>query len=491
MSDDGEWMIFRLSAFYETMKSGQFPVRLIGRLNNSYGYPVANFIYPGYLYLGTIVHILGFGFITTTKIIFGASMLASGVFSYFWLKKLFPKIAAFFAALLYVYMPYHLFDLYQRGSIGEVLALAIVPYILWQMERRSIMLTSIGIALLVLSHNTLAFLFMGPLFLYSMFRDARTGIKSIVFTSIPFIVGALLSLFFWFPAIYDLQYTRFHSVTVSDWQQYFADSLLIGYASIAILFLSTLSVLRKSSQKASYESIFYLFLLMGILGIFLATPVSTAIWQVLPVGIVQFPFRALSLLMPSVAFLAAFLLLSITHTGKQIGVGIVLVSIAIMTCMPFLFPRGYIYEDEIYYIANFSTTTTKDEYMPKWVTRFLPPMESKKIESMQEGKIVQEHIEATRITAKIESQRGTEIKIQMVYFPGWTAFVDGKKMPIVIDEQYGFMRVKIPPGSHFFTISYEQTFLHTIVNAISMATCMVLLIMFLVKMRYNKQWLKI
>ncbi|MBI5019227.1 hypothetical protein HZB58_03065 [Candidatus Gottesmanbacteria bacterium] len=46
VSDDGEWMIIRLSAFYQSLADGQFPVRYLGRLNNSYGYPVANFLYP-------------------------------------------------------------------------------------------------------------------------------------------------------------------------------------------------------------------------------------------------------------------------------------------------------------------------------------------------------------------------------------------------------------------------------------------------------------
>src|SRR3989344_3219366 len=51
-SDDGEWMIIRFSAFYQALADGQFPVRFLGRLNNGYGYPVADFLYPGFMYLG-------------------------------------------------------------------------------------------------------------------------------------------------------------------------------------------------------------------------------------------------------------------------------------------------------------------------------------------------------------------------------------------------------------------------------------------------------
>ena len=58
VTDDGNWMIIRFSAFYETLRSGQFPVRFLYRLNNSYGYPVADFLYPLFMYLGVFFHIL-------------------------------------------------------------------------------------------------------------------------------------------------------------------------------------------------------------------------------------------------------------------------------------------------------------------------------------------------------------------------------------------------------------------------------------------------
>src|SRR5689334_19214197 len=68
-TDDGNWMIIRLSAFFQTWREGQFPVRFLGRLNHSYGYPVSNFLYPGFLYIGSLIHALGLSFVTTVKVI--------------------------------------------------------------------------------------------------------------------------------------------------------------------------------------------------------------------------------------------------------------------------------------------------------------------------------------------------------------------------------------------------------------------------------------
>src|SRR5690348_11373513 len=78
-TDDGTWMVIRFSAFYEALRSGQFPVRFLPRLNFGYGYPVADFLYPLFMYIGLPIHVVGFGFVNTIKIIFGLSVVTSGI----------------------------------------------------------------------------------------------------------------------------------------------------------------------------------------------------------------------------------------------------------------------------------------------------------------------------------------------------------------------------------------------------------------------------
>jgi len=136
-TDDGSWMVIRLSAFYEALRNGQFPVRFLPRLNNGYGYPVADFLYPLFMYIGTPIHVLGFSFVDTIKLIFGASLIGSSFFCFLWLRKIFGNIQSLVGSLTYTFFPYHLWDVYKRGSVGEVLALSIVPFILWSIEKYS------------------------------------------------------------------------------------------------------------------------------------------------------------------------------------------------------------------------------------------------------------------------------------------------------------------------------------------------------------------
>ena len=104
-SDDGEWMIIRFASFYSALRDGQFPVRYLSSLNYGYGYPVANFLYPGFMYLATLIHVLGFGFVESIKIVLGLSMVGSAIFCYFWLSRFFDRFSSFVGSLFYLYTP--------------------------------------------------------------------------------------------------------------------------------------------------------------------------------------------------------------------------------------------------------------------------------------------------------------------------------------------------------------------------------------------------
>src|SRR4030043_876111 len=163
-------MVIRFSAFHQTLVTGQFPVRFVDRLNNNYGYPVLNFLYPLPFYWAEIPKILGFNFVNSIKIIFILSTLVSAIAMLWALSQIFSKEASFAGAVIYLFTPYRFVDLYVRGSLGENLAFAVIPLILGCIfkiaheKKLYLLLLSISTALLVLSHNVIAFLFL-PLFL--------------------------------------------------------------------------------------------------------------------------------------------------------------------------------------------------------------------------------------------------------------------------------------------------------------------------------------
>lgn len=474
VSDDGEWMIIRFSSFYQTLRDGQFPVRFLSRLNNEYGYPVANFLYPGFLYMGVLFRLLHIGFVDTVKILLGVSMVSSALFMFFFLSRLFPSLAAAAAALIYIYSPYHLFDITKRGSVGEVLALAVAPFIFWQIEKKSFFWTSTGIAMLILAHNTVALLFL-PIIVFYMFlraTESKDLRRQIYRYTCMLALGFLLSAFFWIPAVYDLQFTKFTSVQVSEWASYFVDAKLIGFSTI-VIFLVTLSTFISDRTIFKFP-IAVLFSFVFLISLVFTIPFSAPLWHVLPVSFIQFPFRFLSLTIFSAAFLAGLFLSKFSEKSALV-LAVFLMSLAFFSSWPYLFPSGYIDKGEGFYTTNMDTTTVKNEYMPKWVQIVPTERPDKKIE-FKDGLLQDVRASSNRITATVASIEKSAVTVNTVYFPGWVAKVDGKKVPILYHNKKGLIRVSVPAGTHMLDVSFTETAPRLFSDFLSLAGLLILFV---------------
>lgn len=470
ISDDGNWMVVRLSDFHKSLRDGQFPVRWAGRLNHEFGYPVFNFLYPGVLYLGEVIHLLGFNFITSIKILFGLSMLASLFFSYLWLKTKFGRFPALVGSIIYGYAPYHLFDLYKRGSLGEIVALAAVPLIFWAIEKRRSTILSLCIALLITVHNTVAFLFLPVAFLYSMIRGERK-VKSLI----SFVLGVLLASFFWLPALYDRQFTKFDSIEISNWTEFFLNPqnfYLLGWGSVLIFILSVFMVVKKMSTKVIF------FLCLFFMSVFFASSYSNFLWNntFLP-KLIQFPWRLLSLTIIASAFLGAYLIESIP--GKlKILTGLILAGIFIYSSQLSLKNIQYEIKEEGYYSTNEDTTTVKNEYMPKWVKILPIDRPEKKAEIISgKGELTAFFQNSSKIILKGGTITPAVVKVNIVYFPGWQAKVNGAITPISYENPQGVITFSVPSGGHEIEIEWKETPIRLIADLISITTLLVLVVL--------------
>ncbi len=457
-SDDGEWMIIRYSAFHQAFRDGQFPVRFLGRLNNGYGYPVANFLYPGFMYLAEPVKIMGWGFVDTIKIIFGLAMLGSAIFAYLWLNRIFDRISSGVGALFYLYTPYHLYDLYKRGSIGEVLALAVIPFILWQIERKSFFWIGSGLAFLILTHNTLSLLFLPIIFLYMVLR--RDRILSLKKQAVIILIALGLSGFFWIPAVFELTYTHFSNTVVSNFRNYFAGVDLIGYASILVIYLSALLFIYrlKIPKKLNTSRLLFLFfLILGFGGILLSSKASLILWNFLPSSFIQFPFRFLSYLILSISFLSSYLIYSLKGYIRFF-ILVFLIGILIYSSFSYLLPKEFFNKGDNFYSTNEGTTTVHDEYMPIWVKSIPNEHFKNKVEIKSgDGEIKNLVFNNKRISFDYNAIESSIIRVNTIYYPGWHAYIDDKEMVIDYSNEKGVMDIHLTPGENKVVIVFSET----------------------------------
>lgn len=453
VTDDGEWVIIRLSAFHQALASGQFPVRWLGRLDFAYGYPVANFLYPGVLYLGELIHLFHISFVNSTKIVIGISLIGSGIFSFLWLKKFFAPIVASMGALFFLFSPYHLYDIYTRGSVGEGLALAVIVFILWQIERKSLLFASTGIGFLLLSHNTLAAFFLPIVGIYYLLRKKELNLtwKEI---ALSYLLGIGCATFFWLPALYDLQYTVFSKTVISNWQSYFAAFWLIQPFVVGIIISAIFIIQDRGNFRREILPLF--FLTITALPLFFSTSLSSIFWTWLPISFIQFPFRLLSVSLLGGAFLSCYLL---AHSKKSLPFWVIFTLFTlVLSGAPFVSPKIYTDKGEGFYATNEDTTTVQQEYMPIWVKEkpFQHPNllfnASRSTMSLDTGRV-----NSKRAEVSVIADGPGKLTFSHHYFPGWTATLDGKRTDIHITKNTGEMQVSYPTGNHSIIFLFTET----------------------------------
>ena len=342
-SDDGQWMVIRLTAFHESFRSGQIPVRWLSRLNHEYGYPVTNFLYPLPFYLAEPFYVLTGDPVVAVKTIMGLAVISMAVGSFVLFKK-WGVIAGIAGALTYVYSPYVAYNLYTRGSLGELAAMGIVPWIFWAISSKKLLLSPILIAALITAHNVVAVLFLPFIVFYNIYNCYKNYKIQAIF---PFIFALALSAFFWLPALAEYHFVRASQISVSDFGN--------EYLSLQNAFQRTgpVSVLTN----------------LG-LPMFFLTENSKWFWDLFkPLQIIQFPWRFLSLFSFSSAVVVSLIFKKLLF-AKPFYLSICLfvyLSILFISVFPFLSPKSFTNYPSSYYQTNDDSTTVRSEYTPVWV----------------------------------------------------------------------------------------------------------------------------
>ncbi len=455
VTHDGDWMIIRLSAFYQSLREGQFPVRFLGRLNNSYGYPVSNFLYPGYLYIGSMLHGIGFSFLDAVKIIMGGSVIISGIFVYLWLRVFVSPFSAFIGSVSYLVSPYLLFDLYERGSVGEVLAFSFAAIVLYAIERQRYMLIAPAVFFLVISHNSVALIFCC---FFLLLLALRRNIKGILL----FCLGIGMATFFWFPALYEKRYVIFDSKIISNPQSFFLDNRF-SYLFPTIGLLSSLLIFF---LKKSYIS-FYFF--SNIFLLFLLTSFSQWVWSIESFArLFQFPFRMFSLSIFLSAYFIALVVDVLRDRFRMLYIVLVIISFY-AHALSFFRLIEYMNHPEGFYATNESTTTVSGEYMPRWV-RETPSERSYKRMIFQQGrgKIVFDVATTQTIKARVIAEEDSVLQINSIYYPGWGVLVNGLPQKISYDNPNGLIRFFVLKGEHEIFAEFRETIPRFVANSASL-----------------------
>lgn len=128
-NDDGIQHIARAFLTSEAMKSGE-SFTVLSRLENGFGYSWDLFYGPLSSFSIAVIGNIFNNIVVGYKIVLFLGMFFSGITMYHFAKKITDdQNVGVLASILYMTMPYHLTDMYIRGSIGEFLSFIFIPLV--------------------------------------------------------------------------------------------------------------------------------------------------------------------------------------------------------------------------------------------------------------------------------------------------------------------------------------------------------------------------
>jgi hypothetical protein len=92
------------------------------------------------------------------------------------------------------------------------------------------------------------------------------------------------------------------------------------------------------------------------------------------------------------------------------------------------------------------------------------------------GAITVERWRPREIALSVETAGGVALNVNQFYYPGWTAYVDGRAHPLSPSQPDGLLHLALPPGSHRLTLRLEKTPPESIGQLLSAASLIILLV---------------
>lgn len=484
---DGEYHLIRFWQFHKMLSYGVIFPRWAPDLNNGYGIPLFLFHYPFPNYIGSFWHAIGATLSDSVKLTLLSGYAGAVFWCFLWLSRLFPPRPAFLGTVIFMFVPYWFVNMYVRGSVGEMLAICWAFMTLWAIESSRGYLVAIGIALLVVSHNISALLFVPIIALYVFFRRIYLW-KAVG-------LGLGLCAYFWIPALFERQFvTGVNTVNYSDyfpqiyeliipsWGTGFKTSetsgnvmsVQIGIVPILIGMLSAVCIGKRAFTKGLRKrELFWTAVSIGAL--FIMLPASQLVWQsVMLLPFVQYPWRFLGVLGVTSAFFGAYVAVRmpvIVACLATLGIGIT---------MQYVRPVTYPPRGDSYYLSreNFTkgTSSLGDAFKTIWqqhtnITKSEPVTIAKGT-----AQVIASDESATHITATVVAQDSATIRVNTVYYPGWNVRIDGTRADI--SNASGFIDVTVKEGEHEIVANFGQTPLRRASDAVSVMSLVSLLVLY-------------
>jgi len=508
----------------------QFPCRWVPDMGYGYGYPLYNYYPPLPYYFGELVHRLGFSFLDSTKVMFIAQFLISGILMFFFSRKFWGDWGGLLSAVLYVWAPYHSVDIYVRGAMNEAWALAFLPGVYWMVyeiidgardRTKYTGLLALFFGLLLLSHNLMAFIFVPTVIVFALLLiwSKKKNLKEKL---LPQILGGLwgfcLAAFFTLPVLLEKKYvhvetmlkgyfnylahyvpigkmlfTRFWGYGSSGWLQETGMPFQVGFPhwplAVLVFLLGVIMFFRKKIAKEIFFVFpFLFFLFLGSL--FLVHPRSVFIWdRISLLAYLQFPWRFLTLVIFSISVLGGGLVVLVKKPKWQMTIAITLAILTIVLNFSFFRVEKTLPmtdQQKLFSAKGWNKLQTDAifDYLPIYAEA-PPGGPAPDKPEIKEGIATISGVKkgTNWYSFNIKVIKKAKIQIPVYDFPGWRVKVDKKPVSISHDNFLGLIIVSVDSGEHKVEVGLTNTVVRSLANIISVISWSIMILLSLAVFR--------
>ena len=504
LAHDSRHSVYFLQMFDQSMRDGAWFPRWATDMVFGYGYPLWLILAPIPFFVGEAFHLAGFDFVSAVKLVDGLAILFSALTMYRFASRILGQNAGLVAAIAYVYIPYHLVDLYVRAAQAELVSYVFPPLVFWVFFQlaetrrvRYVAIAAFAYTGLLLSHIQTAVLFTPIIGLYLIYlffaaRPARVAWRFAVLTVASIALSLGIAAVFVIPIAfeqkfltpepliggffsYQSHFLNANQLLSSFWGYGYAGengtdqfSLQLGLIPVALAFI-TLSALAKARGTIRAHIWFFALVTFGV--VVLMLPIARPLWDLIAgvVAYVQFPWRLLIITSFALAFLAGAALHALPADTRELA-PVLAVALLFLTA-------NYAYTEPQHTDAVFNYQTqmefeVKDRELlgdTIWMAG-ARPHDSPLVAQYTAGETLQKAVgldEGATITplehggqsdaVRVNASAPTRVMFYTRYFPGWTATIDNQGVPLEPYGEQGLILVRVPAGSHVVAIRFEDT----------------------------------
>jgi hypothetical protein len=487
---DVRWHLVRIAQWHRGVLDGVLYPRFFHDVFWGHGGPVMLFYPPAPYVVTEIFCLLGAGPVAALSLGIAVAFTAAAAGVFLLARETAGRAGAWVAAAAYTLAPYHLLNAWVRAAYAELLAMAVLPFLLLAARAaarsRSARAAS-GLAaaagLLVLTHLVTAVFALPLAAAYGLLHAAegpRGGrFRAAARVAAGLAAGVGIATFYWAPAVLERGLTRIEESYErgSRPDRHFLEpgqlletwwgfgwsgpgrdtmSFQIGWVHLAAL-SGGIVLAARGPAPARREARFWV--AASAAGAYLTLGASAWIWERAPaLPSIQFPWRLLVIPALGASLCAGALARPAGEPAPAWRTAIppAAVALLILAYLPFTASRPPRYtDDQVSPAALASEAGAEWMWMPTGAQEGIPPGPRALI-AAGDGEVEVIDDRTHVLAARVRARSAAAVKARIYAFPGWRAEVDGRAAGTRADAS-GAIVVDVPPGDHALRLTFGST----------------------------------